>query len=223
MKYSGRLAGLFFALFQSLSWLVYASFTGKLMTPFAWFMITGFALLGSWLGHAYDRAKIFAEKDFLTGLYNRRFIAAIFPKLQSQAERSGKSLALLLVDLDQFKKINDACGHKAGDEVLVRLAEILVRNTRQTDFVARWGGDEFLIIAPSTDREGAEEIEARIKHKLRQFSGEKKIQVDASIGIAIYPDDARTFDELVKAADEKMYKEKKETSLHGADNPLVSS
>lgn len=93
----------------------------------------------------YDKAKYFSEKDTLTGVYNRRFVEAIFPKLLAQVERKNEQLSLSIVDCNDFKPINDTYGHKIGDEVLITLSSLLAGEIRKSDIVARWGGDEFLI------------------------------------------------------------------------------
>jgi diguanylate cyclase (GGDEF)-like protein len=178
---------------------------------FDWSVVSltiGLGLLSWWLGKQYDKAKFFSEKDYLTGVYNRRFVEEKFPKLVALSERQKQQLAIFVIDLNNFKQLNDTVGHHSGDKALKLLATILEINTRQSDIVARWGGDEFLIIAPVTDLQGAKKIRAKIEEKVNEELKkylQVKVNVGVSIGIALYPDDAKSFDELLKVADKNMY------------------
>jgi diguanylate cyclase (GGDEF)-like protein len=160
----------------------------------------------AWIfGKQYDKAKFFSENDTLTGIYNRRVIDPFFAKIKAVADSNKERFAILLIDVDNFKMVNDTFGHKEGDQLLKGLSNQLVRSVRRTDIVARWGGDEFIIIAPHiAKREHVQEIIERINHNLKNIST-PQIDVKVSIGVAVYPAEGRTFDDLLKAADKRMY------------------
>src|SRR5690606_28138253 len=96
-----------------------------------------------------------AERDPLTGLFNRRYLTATMDRELARVRREGRPLSLMLIDVDHFKSVNDVLGHQAGDECLIRLATLLRINTRESDVVCRWGGDEFLVLLPTLPCEAA--------------------------------------------------------------------
>lgn len=167
-----------------------------------------FSSLGWWFGYHYDRAKFWAEKDFLTGAYNRRYVYGIFPKLASRMTREGQKLSIFLIDIDDFKQINDTMGHQQGDRIIRMVSEKIEDLTRKTDIVARWGGDEILMVAPQTDIHESEKLMNRIQSELKALSDQSSMTLAVSAGNAIYPDDARTLDQLIKEADRRMYASK---------------
>lgn len=153
-----------------------------------------------------------ASEDTLTGLVNRRVFEDRLEHGFALAKRLGKSLALLYIDLDHFKPINDDFGHDAGDAVLKEVALRLSKAARDSDTVARLGGDEFaLLMGSDDDRAGAEALASRIIDAICQpiFVGGRECHVGVSIGIAILPPPAADKDALIKAADEAMYEAKK--------------
>lgn len=152
-----------------------------------------------------------AHYDSLTGLANRTLFNLKLKEASEQAERSGLSLALILVDVDKFKDINDAYGHMAGDELLKSIASTLKARSRTTDTVARLGGDEFAVIA--TNISSGDAIQSYASDILHE--GQKNIHFDnyqfgttQSIGIALYPDDASSVASLMKKADFALYQSK---------------
>ena len=153
-----------------------------------------------------------AHFDPLTGLPNRLLLKDRCVQALSLAERSGQSLALMFIDLDHFKNINDSLGLQVGDEVLLVLAQRLKDNVREQDTVARLGGDEFILLLPNADTLGA----ARVADKLIQAAmlplhiGQHELTVTPSIGIAIYPKDGADLDTLYKCADAAMYRAKED-------------
>jgi diguanylate cyclase (GGDEF)-like protein len=173
---------------------------GLIMILFSWFF----------MGKQYDKVKYLSEKDILTDLYNRRFVLGIFNKLLALVERNNQKLSVFVVDIDNFKHINDTYGHLLGDKVLAYVSNILSNNTRKSDIVARWGGDEFLIVAPNTDETCPIALLERIQSKLEHLSEELGVEVTVSIGAATYPVDGKDLDSLIKVADHIMYKCKKE-------------
>ena len=157
------------------------------------------------------RAKIehLAHHDALTGLPNRNLYIERVERAISRAQRSSKPLALLFVDLDKFKPINDDLGHEAGDLVLKAVAGRMTECVRATDTVARFGGDEFVAVLESLDHwESAAVVAKKIIIKLTapvDVTDGVTATVGASIGISIFPEDGKTMDELARAADEAMY------------------
>jgi diguanylate cyclase (GGDEF)-like protein/PAS domain S-box-containing protein len=148
-----------------------------------------------------------ARHDALTGLANyREFMDRLEPEVR-RAERSNRSFTLLLLDLDELKRINDLQGHLAGNRALRRLAAIMNEHCRATDVAARYGGDEFAVILIDSDRGMAENVARRIEHRLR--TDLEKPSLSVSIGIGVYPDDGRTAAELIEAADRRLYQRKR--------------
>jgi diguanylate cyclase (GGDEF)-like protein len=149
-----------------------------------------------------------ALHDELTGLPNRRLFAARLTTAVERAERSGASLALVVLDLNDFKQINDSLGHVAGDQVLREFSSVLRKSIRATDTVARLGGDEFIIVV--TDMPNANAVE-RFTDSLRSaierpiMIHEKPMAVGASFGFAMYPNDAKDATKLLRLADQRMY------------------
>jgi diguanylate cyclase (GGDEF)-like protein/PAS domain S-box-containing protein len=149
-----------------------------------------------------------ANFDGLTGLPNRRMLRDRLEQEIKKAERSGFSLALLFIDLDHFKEINDTLGHHIGDELLVEAGRRITQSTRETDTVARLGGDEFTVVLTQlADNTHVEEIAQAIIAKLAEpfVLGDEIAYVSASIGITLYPTDARDVEQLLKNADQAMY------------------
>ena len=151
-----------------------------------------------------------ALHDALTGLPNRNLFYDRLTLAAAQAERQNGRFALLFVDLDNFKPINDSLGHEAGDMVLRTIADRLSAALRATDAAARTGGDEFAAILPGSDDTTAQHVSERILDKLCETITyeDKECQVSASIGIAIFPDDSADPERLVRLADEAMYRSK---------------
>ncbi len=156
---------------------------------------------------ARQRIEELAYHDALTGLPNRLMFAERFEAAQKLADRNGTAFAILFIDLDRFKHINDSLGHMFGDRVLVEVAERLNGCLRQVDILSRLGGDEFLILLNQTGGRGAESTVRRLLEALSQpFSlSDIAFTVTCSIGIALYPDDGVTLDDLIKNADSAMY------------------
>ena len=153
-----------------------------------------------------------ATHDPLTGLYNRRELERQFKEELARARRYGRPLSLLWLDLDHFKTINDDYGHLAGDEVLRELSRLLQTHVRAVDYAARYGGEELLIVLPELDQSGALEMAERLRGlvestRIRVSSGEQ-LGVTVSIGVASYPLDGETADQLFSKADEAMYQAK---------------
>ncbi len=158
-----------------------------------------------------------ADHDVLTGLPNRRLFLSRLCQGISGARDSGRPLAVLFIDLDRFKQINDVLGHDAGNQVLCEAARRIRRSVRDEDTVSRLGGDEFTVLLEGVEAESrVSAVADRIRSELnRPFAlAEREVYVSASIGIAVFPRDGESGEELLKRSDVAMYQAKK----HGGDN-----
>jgi two-component system cell cycle response regulator len=157
-----------------------------------------------------------ATTDGLTGLVNHRTFQERFSAMLARAERQDQAVALLLTDIDHFKKINDNYGHPTGDDVLRRVAALLRTCARKVDVPARYGGEEFALVLEATDRDGARDLAERIRQEVSELVFESsmgKFGATLSLGIAVYPHDGRQKAELIKNADLALYAAK-----HGGRN-----
>jgi diguanylate cyclase (GGDEF)-like protein len=162
---------------------------------------------------AEEKLRFLASHDPVTGLNNRNWLLDHFPRATARCRRHGKLLAVLLIDLDGFKQINDAYGHAPGDRILVAVAQRLKQCVRETDAVTRLGGDEFVVlledvVEPTVAVRIAKTMLRTIAQPLRLDND--TVAVGASIGIAFYPHDGKTADELLSRADAAMYCAKRE-------------
>jgi diguanylate cyclase (GGDEF)-like protein len=147
-----------------------------------------------------------ARVDSLTGLANRRALEEVLAAEISRAHRFAHQLAVVLLDLDRFKEINDSFGHAAGDVMLRAVSRLLTSLARQGDTVARWGGEEFVVVLPETDLAGAQRFAERLRRTIEAHAvGDMK--TSASCGVAtMLPED--TVEELLGAADQALYQAK---------------
>jgi diguanylate cyclase (GGDEF)-like protein/PAS domain S-box-containing protein len=159
-----------------------------------------------------ERINFLANYDGLTGLPNRLQLDEHLRNALSLARRNRDSLALMFLDLDHFKDINDTLGHRVGDALLVRLAQRLREILRQEDTLARLGGDEFILLLPATDALGATQVAQKIQQAFAEtfFIDPYRLSLSASIGIALYPEDGTDMEALFKNADTAMYRAKQE-------------
>jgi diguanylate cyclase (GGDEF)-like protein len=158
------------------------------------------------------RAEALSVTDDLTHLYNSRYLNQVLRRETKRASRSGRPLSLLFIDLDGFKSINDRHGHLAGSRALVEAAAVIRGSARETDVVARFGGDEFALVLPDTGADGAYAVGERIRERIGAhcfLAGDGlEIHLTASVGVATLPDAAASAEELVQAADMAMYRVK---------------
>ena len=166
---------------------------------------------------AHEAALRRAERDPLTGLANHGRLWAALEHETARAERYGRTLSVVMLDVDGFKKFNDRHGHLAGDEALRRTAQLVGARSRKSDIAARSGGDEFALVLPETARAGAIAVAEKILASVGELSvaGER---VTLSAGVATAPDDGRSAAELFRSADARMYAAKA-----GGGNRVVSS
>jgi len=150
-----------------------------------------------------DHLRQQAATDPLTGLANYRHLVETVDLEINRTERTGREFALLFLDLDGLKKINDRCGHLVGSQALCRLADVLCICSRKIDTPARFGGDEFALVLPETGQVQANLVARRICHSLANDGREPKLSV--SVGVAIYPKDGEKVDSLLGAADAALY------------------
>jgi diguanylate cyclase (GGDEF)-like protein len=152
-----------------------------------------------------------ALHDGLTGVYNRRFFDEVLPKLVAQASRQERPLALLMLDIDHFKRFNDTFGHETGDRVIVAFARSIVDSVRAADVVVRYGGEEFAVILPHTSRADALTLAERVRSNVKGIPfDDSRLRVTTSIGVAALPEDASDRDGLARAADAALYRAKRE-------------
>lgn len=154
--------------------------------------------------------KKLAQTDDLTGLYNRNYFFQKAKFILNLVERTDSHVYMLFVDIDKFKEINDNHGHPCGDFVLKEVASRLKMSCRKSDVIARYGGDEFLILATTTNNSTVKDLTRRINELLRQtfLFEQTPINLSCSIGVSRYPTDATDLESLIEVADEMMYQAK---------------
>jgi len=163
--------------------------------------------------------------DPLTGIYNRRFMEQRLREEVSKARRYHFKLAVLLLDLDHFKRVNDELGHQAGDQVLIEIGNLVNRELRDSDILARYGGEEFLVIAPNTAPSASKSLAERLRKRIEShtfltaFNKARKLekQITVSIGVANFGDSSNDEESLIQVADQNLYRAK-----HGGRNQVVA-
>jgi len=168
-------------------------------------------------GTLYHRARELSVLDSLTRVYNRNYFLPEFERQLSLAVRHGHPLSIVIVDLDRFKEHNDAFGHLQGDALLKEVASVLKACVRQSDTLARFGGDEFVLLLPHTDQVQAARLVQRLKERLAEAIPGKGVSLSA--GIASFPEDGATPRDLLHRADLALYqaKEKRDTICRYCD------
>ena len=151
--------------------------------------------------------------DSLTQVYNRRHFDELLSREMAVSDRYHHPLSLLMIDVDGFKRYNDAYGHPAGDKALKKVAEVLKSSCRAVDIVARYGGEEFAVIAIQTDKERALNLAERLRKAIEESEfetdlGSSELGLTVSIGVASYPSDAGEKEELIDRADQALYRAK---------------
>jgi diguanylate cyclase (GGDEF)-like protein len=177
--------------------------------------LAGYAAIALEKAELHEQTRAFATTDGLTGLFNyRAFWQALDREIERSTHPDGAPLSLLLVEIDKFKRYNDTYGHLKGDEVLRLVARVLRQESRvQIDFVARYGGDEFMLLLPRTTKREAAVVADRIRRAMETtpFIADLEVaSVTLSLGVASSPEDGRSAGALVEAADRSMYRAKKQ-------------
>jgi diguanylate cyclase (GGDEF)-like protein len=158
----------------------------------------------------YERTARSAITDGLTGLFNHMYFIAALRREALRSKRHGLKLSLIMLDLDDFKRLNDSRGHLEGDKVLMKAAALVSESLREIDLAARYGGEEFAVILPDTPRTGAFVVAERIRSRIDEHFRRRRSsgQVTVSGGIATFPDDAGDHEQLIRRADEALYRSK---------------
>jgi diguanylate cyclase (GGDEF)-like protein len=158
-----------------------------------------------------EKLRAVANLDGLTGVFNRRYFETKFPEKLAEASRYGGGLSVLIVDIDNFKSVNDEFGHVLGDEVLKKVSALLKQKLRKIDLLCRYGGEELIIVAPATTGTNAQELGEKLRKTIEEFPfpGIPR-PVTISIGVSEFPIHGSTRDELVRSADEALYRAKAE-------------
>lgn len=183
-------------------------------------LIAGQVAIKLGLARAHEQIRELATTDGLTGLNNHRTFQQAFDAMLGRADRRGGQMALLLTDIDHFKRLNDNYGHPFGDEVLKGVARVLATAVRKIDLAARYGGEEFAVLLEDAEPEGAAQMAERIRSEVEQltFTHEKgPVKVTLSIGVATFPADGREKATLIENADQALY-----TAKHGGRNQVVA-
>lgn len=156
---------------------------------------------------AINKAQLWemAVTDSLTGLYVRRYFMVKFQEELLRAQRYEKNLTVIMADMDRFKTINDTHGHSTGDRVLRIVGKFLQQNIRDVDIIARFGGEEFVILLPEADKNEARTVSERLRGNLEHLKLDDLPPLSISIGIAAYPEDGNDIEELIIRADAAMY------------------
>jgi diguanylate cyclase (GGDEF)-like protein len=160
----------------------------------------------------FSRAEELSITDGLTGVYNYRYLRSALDKEVARARRFREKFAIIMLDVDHLKEYNDVHGHLRGSEVLRRLAQVVMGELRTSDVIAKYGGDEFVIILPQTDREGARTLAERIRAavEVHEFPGEEEgMRITSSMGIAQFPEDGELTRDLLESADNALYDAKR--------------
>jgi diguanylate cyclase (GGDEF)-like protein len=160
---------------------------------------------------ARERIENLAQNDSLTGLYNVRMFNELWQREHTACERNRGVYALLMVDMDKLKEINDVFGHEAGNSAITLVAQCLQRSIRNTDHAARFGGDEFAVLLPGASPEVAEAVIKRVRHNVYKTTLDlrsRMIRCSVSIGVVSYPKDSKDMRDLRSLADDRMYRDK---------------
>jgi len=190
-----------------------AAFATQVASVLGPFVLVAFLtlLLAENIHTAKERIRALADRDELTELYNMRAFSKLAERHADMARRSESSYAVLMVDINKLKAINDEFGHEAGSKALRLVADALLRLTRTSDILARYGGDEFAVLLANGDQVIAKEVAQRIRNMIFATTLEvdsRIVRVQASVGIGCMPDDGATLKEVMAAAGRDMYKDK---------------
>jgi len=190
--------------------LAYAS---QVVGQIAPFLLVAFltTTLSADITEARERIENLAQNDALTGLYNPRTFNEIWQQEHRSCEGGGGIYALLMLDIDRLKDINETFGHEAGNSAITLVAQCLQRSIRGSDSAGRFGGDEFAVLLPGATQEIAESVVKRVRHNVYKTTLDlrsRMIRCSVSIGVVSYPKDGRDVRDLMSAVEHKMYRDK---------------
>ena len=200
-------------------------FGTKLLAQLAPMLLVAYitAMLSADIRRAYGHMKLMSETDDLTGVLNMRAFSAVSDRVFSQARRYARPFSVLMIDSDSLKSVNDSYGHEAGNRLLKLTVECIQAQLRQTDLIARYGGDEFVVLLPETPCNRAVGVAERIRKSVELTplaTRERKVPGTVSIGVASFPDHGPDLDTVMERADQAMYASKAEgknrTTLYSA-------
>lgn len=213
--FAGRNAAFLISIESALVWLSADLLAGRSyshpLIPF-WngFVRLTFLLVVAALQSALSREKFFARTDFLTELVNRRHFFELSEKEIERARRYNLPISLAYIDIDDFKSINDTLGHDAGDRLLETVGSLMKVKVRATDIPARLGGDEFAVLLPHTESDAAISMISKLRSYLTEAVRENRWPVTFSFGVTTFVHPPESMDEMIRKADELMYKAKSE-------------
>lgn len=198
--------------------LIHLFFNGiippHIITPLSlYFHLVGFIIISWGLVRMLSKLFTISHTDFLTKTYTKRYIERALIEALERHEVENEDFSLAFIDLDNFKTVNDEFGHKKGDELLGRVAQVIKENLRAQDCVARYGGDEFMLLLHKSNRQEAEEVMMRCKQAVIEDDSLKVFGIAISGGIATYPKDAKNIQNLAMIADKRMYQDKEKNKL----------
>jgi len=204
---------MFFAYDPGLKTLLSMRYWGEIMAMSSPMILVAYitTMLSADIRFAVDKIKQVSDTDELTGLYNMRAFSTMLQRAFKQAVRYGHPLSVVMIDSDNLKQVNDAHGHDAGNRLLQHLVRCIREQLRGSDVMARFGGDEFILLLPKTNNKGALEMSERIRKavELSRFNvREGDTNVTASLGVASYPEDGGNLDVILEKADKAMYRAK---------------
>ncbi len=175
--------------------------------------LASYAVIAIQNAHLYEHARRLAITDGLTELYNHRYLYETMDRVLERARRDEQPLSLIMLEIDHFKRFNDTYGHQSGDEVLRTVSTQLRRGSRPSDIVARYGGDEFMVVLPGASKASAQETAERLRRAVEAYplilGAEVITTVTLSVGVATFPGDGHTVDALVETVDRAQYMAKR--------------
>lgn len=211
MKYTGRIIVSSIVIVTSAWWLfIYYKEYGVFHWEEIYYNLP-VLVLSYYLGRRHDQAAFYANYDILTHVHNRHYLTKAFPKILKKTRNNSGDMTVFIIDVDNFKVINDTYGHQKGDEVLVLIASIIKDDIRDTDIIGRLGGDEFFVGIQNLKANTEHQIMQRWKESLSDIQEKMGIPVTISIGVASFPRDGKNFEELYHNADLRMYEDKRKT------------
>jgi len=161
--------------------------------------------------------------DGLTGVYNRSYLELTLERTTKELRRNGGVVSILFFDVDGMKTVNDSHGHQAGDRLLRDVASLLGESCRATDIVARYGGDEFVMLMPGTDAEGARRVALKVDEAISRHNADTAGPIRLSVSMGMHTADGAGVDDLLREADRRMYEMKRSRSPHdGEDTPAAT-